>query len=79
MKPPEKIYLQVDENGHRFETNYEGVTWCQDRINDTDIKYIRADLAACYPTSGINSDRANCAACKTYHDQKKYCRKCGTT
>lgn len=34
MEIPNIIYLQWDESG-------EGVTWCIDKINETDIAYIR--------------------------------------
>jgi hypothetical protein len=45
QKPPERIYLQHDpENtGEPFSEAAE-VTWCKDRIYDTDQEYIRADL-----------------------------------
>jgi hypothetical protein len=45
QKPPERIYLQHDpENtGEPFSEAAE-VTWCKDRIFDTDQEYIRADL-----------------------------------
>ena len=33
-KPPEVIYLQYYENSGE-------VTWCQDKINDSDITYAR--------------------------------------
>jgi hypothetical protein len=35
-KPPEKIYLQMDDEG-----SLHFATWCQDRIYDTDIEYTR--------------------------------------
>lgn len=38
----ERVYLQVD--GDAF-GDWEGVTWCKDQINDTDVEYVRADLA----------------------------------
>ena len=43
---PACIYLQHDpENtGEPFNRAHE-VTWCIDRINATDIEYVRADLA----------------------------------
>lgn len=42
----ERIWLQYkDEDGEPNDYN-EGVTWCQDQVNDTDIEYIRADIAA---------------------------------
>lgn len=36
------IYLQVSNGGEELWSG--DVTWCQDRIHDEDIKYIRADL-----------------------------------
>ena len=41
---PERIYLQHDpeDSGVPFTEAY-GVTWCQDRINKTDIEYVRTD------------------------------------
>jgi hypothetical protein len=38
---PQKIYLQVDpENEHPEDFNkLHEVTWCEDKINDTDIEY----------------------------------------
>ena len=44
MKAPEKIYLQVDGDsiGDSYE-DWDGTcTWCQDRINDTDVEYVEA-------------------------------------
>jgi hypothetical protein len=38
------IYLQVDPDGESACDWIEGVTWREDRINETDIEYIRADL-----------------------------------
>ena len=36
-----KIYLQIkDDSGE----DQDEVTWCEDRIEDTDIVYIRADI-----------------------------------
>ena|SRR3990167_5166233 len=35
----EEIWLQVGEN-----QGDEDRTWCEDKINDSDVKYIRADL-----------------------------------
>ena len=47
-KYPKEIYLQhqpEDEEYYRkYGTTFESTTWCVDKINDTDIKYIRADL-----------------------------------
>ena len=43
-QPPEKIYLQWIGTEYKW-TNYEegDVTWCEHRINDDDIVYIRSD------------------------------------
>ncbi len=37
-KTPKEIYLQ-----HRSDDTYGEQTWCEDKINDTDVKYVRAD------------------------------------
>ena len=39
---PENIYLQVDMSGDTSEVEFEdlsGVSWCVDRIHDTDLKF----------------------------------------
>lgn len=38
IKIPDTIYLQWDDP-----SDDEGVTWCQDSINNEDIRYLRAD------------------------------------
>lgn len=38
---PDKIYLQIKDDSDEDQNE---ITWCEDRINDTDIKYIRFDL-----------------------------------
>jgi len=44
---PKTIYLQVcEENECDSEfSEHEGVTWCQDKIHDSDIEYTRADIS----------------------------------
>jgi hypothetical protein len=44
---PKTIYLQVcEENECDSEFwEHEGVTWCGDKINDSDIEYTRADIS----------------------------------
>ncbi len=39
MKPNERIWLQSDEE-------HGEPTWCEDKINDDDVEYIRADVYA---------------------------------
>lgn len=39
---PKNIYLQVDSDGDNSEIEFKdlvGVSWCADRINDTDLKF----------------------------------------
>jgi chromosome segregation ATPase len=39
---PEKIYLQSIVNGeYQFHVD---TTWCEEKIDETDVKYVRADL-----------------------------------
>ncbi len=40
MKIPDRIYLQVGE-GVTANENIDGVTWCEDRIDETDVEYSR--------------------------------------
>jgi hypothetical protein len=40
----DRIFLQVCEDS--MSENFHEVTWCQDRVHDDDIEYIRADLVA---------------------------------
>jgi hypothetical protein len=47
MDAPERIYLQVcdDENCDLSFEAHDDVLWCQDKINDCDILYVRSDTA----------------------------------
>jgi len=40
---PEVIWLQVDPEAEQFD-GWEAQTWCTDKINETDVRYVRADL-----------------------------------
>lgn len=40
MTAPERIYLQPQDAGA------DGFLWCEDRIDDASIEYVRADLHA---------------------------------
>lgn len=46
VTPPKHIYLQNEGDGADPET-WEGASWCQDRIEESDVQYVRADLV--YP------------------------------
>lgn len=55
----EKIWLQKDDDAEEY-------TWCQDKINDNDIEYVRADVGGqveppvrCDPSPCANSCEAN--------------------
>lgn len=43
---PIRIWLQRDDDDSRHPCETEGVTWCEDKINDYDTEYVRADLLA---------------------------------
>ena len=43
----DRIYLQVcdHEGDENFDCEFgDEITWCKDRINDSDVEYIRSDL-----------------------------------
>jgi len=42
MKPHERIWLQWEE--HDFYDGGEVITWCENKINDSDVEYIRKDI-----------------------------------
>ncbi len=48
MKAPDVIYLQTSYEGEPMEDDW---TWCADRINDSDAKYVRADIVAGRPSA----------------------------
>lgn len=41
---PSRIYLQVGEDAESLD-HYSESTWCADRINESDVEYVRADLS----------------------------------
>jgi hypothetical protein len=45
--PPERIFLQItddgDEVGEGPPPDYDGVTWCSDRVFREDVEYLRRD------------------------------------
>lgn len=45
---PNKIYLQIGEDAELAvdyrEFSRDDITWCEDRINDNDIEYVRSDM-----------------------------------
>ena len=40
----ERIYLQISPYGDEEPSSYE-ITWCVDRINDSDVEYLRMGKA----------------------------------
>lgn len=55
--PPPEIYLQwyVEDE----DNIYGDTTWCQDKINNSDVKYIRHDLAVFYDADVADAERRN--------------------
>ncbi len=44
MKPPRYIYLQCyDDDGELLDIHNDDVTWCWERMNETDAEYILVD------------------------------------
>ena len=50
---PEIIWLQIDPEAEQFD-GWDGLTWCADRINETDLKYVRADIVKLTTFQGIS-------------------------
>jgi hypothetical protein len=71
MKAPDEIYLQ-GYIGH----DTEGVTWCEDQINDDDVRYVRADLAARRTVSGQECAHEIVDARNEYVESGFMCVKC---
>lgn len=48
MEAPERIYLQTGftkwDEGEPWPT--DGVTWCDEQVHDSDVEYVRRDVAA---------------------------------
>ena len=72
---PKEIYLQIGTERDNVETFNElhGVTWSAERINNSDIKFVLADVVApceCdHPPSAISKNK----------DGSFTCVKCGET
>jgi hypothetical protein len=45
MKPHKVIWLQYEEPDPDGMADEGDITWCQDKINDSDVKYLLADEA----------------------------------
>ena len=82
MLAPDKIYLQVDPEGESAydskEEFVEGVTWCQDKINDNDVEYIRTDLINAIPISEAPDTKLARENCHNILKMAMHtCPKCG--
>lgn len=42
---PERIYLQTDDEGYEEANALGDLTWCADKINETDVEYVRVTSA----------------------------------
>ena len=47
---PPRIWLQVSDGAFNseseFPTDHEGITWCQDSVLESEVAYVRADIAS---------------------------------
>jgi hypothetical protein len=77
-KSPRVIYLQVDPDTNDDHNVYGGITWCEDRINDTDVKYIRHDPPLVF-TAVEPDGLTRCPFCDKIGtiDERGYCGSCG--
>ena len=66
MEAPDKIYLQID--GDSF-GEWEGATWCQDKINDTDVEYVRAVMDEKCPNCATGYLKKNVHICKCGYEE----------
>ena len=41
MKVPDTIYLQISPDSDESPEWFDDVTWCEDRINESDVEYVR--------------------------------------
>jgi len=50
MEAPERIYLQIEEEEGDYPDSIveyiSDATWCVDRIHESDVEYVRRDVAA---------------------------------
>ncbi|KKN18989.1 hypothetical protein LCGC14_0950380 [marine sediment metagenome] len=47
MIAPKEIYLQVEEDSEKAIEWFDGITWTANRINSSDVKYVRVDEEEC--------------------------------
>ena len=70
-KPPERIWLQwADEGDYESYDDLEGVTWCVDSINETDVEYVPAARIAELEAANERQRKALCSIPRyivTYH------------
>ncbi len=45
MAPPKIIYLQYFDEDGELDPSADEITWCRDRINETDLVYVLQDSA----------------------------------
>lgn len=66
--PPEIVYLQWHSD---WRDHWDGdVTWCVDRINDSDIEYV--------PRAAAEAERqCECGAAYAHASWMSYCPECG--
>ena len=80
---PPIIYLQIGDDciTDDFSVLFgDDITWCQDKINDNDIKYIRAPksskVANDSTSDNTGSPKLSGAVCRWCYGHKDMCAKC---
>ncbi len=58
---PQRIWLQRDDDDSRHPCESEGVTWCEDKINEGDTGYVRIDLVRAAMPDNWRDDPATLA------------------
>ncbi len=80
MAPPKIIYLQYFDEDGELDPSADEITWCRDRINETDLVYIlrTAPTRQNPAQQSVWADREKCPNCVTgYYKNYQVCDVCG--
>ena len=61
-KPPERIWLQIEDYDPGDEFDPSGATWSEDSLNDSDVEYVKAELFAKEHQAFLDSEIARLQA-----------------
>jgi hypothetical protein len=67
-KAPDEIWLQIDQES----PDVDDCTWCRDKINDTDVRYVRAALSPSSP----GAQRPEKHRCSAHPHHNPDCQDC---